>query len=132
MPTPFTVEQIRELIHSGEIVDPLVFLESIMQGQDVRRASSLQKLILKIDAATDGYISKDDWEDIIDEATFGSNYGNVELSASLLAGKTLAEYLHPKRKQIELGDIGAAGAADNEPLTELEILLFKEKFNDEF
>jgi len=38
---PITIEDLRALIHKGEVKDPLVFLESIMSGQDPRRLSSI-------------------------------------------------------------------------------------------
>lgn len=130
---PLTVKDLRELIHEGEAKDPLIFLESVMNGQDPRRLSSIYELIVEIDSFSDGDISKNDWYDIVDLVTKNFKYHVVTLSESINASKTLAEYLHAKRKQVEVngGNSASTSAADS-PLTEEEIELFKEKFNDDF
>jgi hypothetical protein len=128
-----SIKDLRELIHEGEAKDPLVFLEAVMNGQDPRRLSSIYELIMEIDAFTNGELSKDDWNEIVDHVMNRFKYHTVTLSESITASKTLAEYLHAKRKQVEVngGNSGSASVQDN-PLTEEEIELFKEKFNDDF
>lgn len=130
---PLTVKDLRALIHEGEAKDPLVFLEAVMNGQDPRRLSSIYELVTEIDSFCDGDISKSDWHDIVDLVMNDFRYHTVTLSESITASKTLAEYLHAKRKQIELngGDPTIISAHDD-PLTEEEIMLFKETFNDDF
>jgi hypothetical protein len=130
---PLTVKDLRELIHEGEAKDPLVFLEAVMNGQDPRRLSSIYELVMEIDSFSDGDISKGDWYEIVDLVMNNFKYHTVTLSESITASKTLAEYLHAKRKQVEVNGAGSGpvSAADN-PLTEEEIELFKEKFNDDF
>ncbi len=128
-----SIEDLRELIHEGEAKDPLVFLEAVMNGQDPRRLSSIYELIMEIDAFTNGDLSKGDWNEIVDHVMNRFKYHTVTLSESITASKTLAEYLHAKRKQVEVkgNNSGSTSAHDN-PLTEEEIELFKEKFNDDF
>ena len=126
-----TISQMRDLINSGEVKDPLVFLESIMNGQDPRKVSGIYKLILDINDFSDGDISREDWTEVVDYVISNFKYSTVSISESINAAKTLAEYLHPKRKQIEKVD-GASGTSVAGKLTEEEIELFKEKFNDEF
>jgi hypothetical protein len=130
---PLSIQDLRELIHEGEAKDPLVFLEAVMNGQDPRRLSSIYELVMEIDSFSDGDISKGDWYEIVDLVMNNFKYHTVTLSESITASKTLAEYLHAKRKQVEVngGNSGSASAADN-PLTDEEIELFKEKFNDDF
>jgi len=130
---PITIEDLRALIHKGEVKDPLVFLESIMSGQDPRRLSSIYELIMEIDSFTNGELSKEDWAEIVDHVNTRFKYHTVSMSESINAAKTIAEYLHPKRKQIDIGG-NNTGATDpsQQPLTAEEIELFKEKFNDEF
>jgi hypothetical protein len=113
--TPLKIEELRELIHKGEAADPLIFLESVMNG-----------------GFTNGELSPEDWNEIMDYTINHAKYKPVALSESHSAAKTLAEYLHPKRKQIEKIDPSLAGDGSHVPLTEEEIELFKEKFNDEF
>ncbi len=128
-----SIKDLRDLIHEGEAKDPLVFLEAVMNGQDPRRLSSIYELIMEIDAFTNGELSKGDWNEIVDHVMNRFKYHTVTLSESITASKTLAEYLHAKRKQVEVngGNSGSASVQDN-PLNEEEIELFKEKFNDDF
>ncbi len=130
---PLSVHQLRELINKGEAKDPLVFLESVMNGQDPRRLSRLYELVMEIDNFNDGDIPKSDWNEVVELVTDSYRYHTVSMKESLTASRTLAEYLHPKRKQVEVsGSTDGKGNSSNQPLTEEEIELFKEKFNDDF
>lgn len=132
-PKPLSIEDLRDLINKGEAKDPLVFLEAVMNGQDPRRLSSIYELICEIDSFTNGELSKSDWAEIVDHVSSRYKYHTVSLGDSLAASKTLAEYLHAKRKQVELnGAQGATADPAHHPLTAEEIELFKEKFNDDF
>ncbi len=128
-----TIEELRDLINKGEAKDPLIFLEAIMNGQDPRMQSSVYELICEIDSLTDGDVTKDDWEELVNHATDNFKYRAVSVTESTAAAKTLAEYLHSKRKHIELsGSVSDEADPNANPLTEQEIDLFKEKFNEEF
>ena len=131
-PDKLSIEDLRELIHKGEVKDPLVFLESVMTGQDPRKLSSIYELICEIDNFTDGNITKSDWSEIVDAVTANYKYHTVSLGESINASKTLAEYLYAKRKQIEINKNDTTDDISNSPLSEEEIELFKEKFNDDF
>jgi len=128
---PLSIEDLRDLIKKGESRDPLVFLESVMNGHDPRKLSSIYKLVCEIDEFTGGDLDKNDWSEIVDRVIADYKYDNVLLSESLAASKTLAEYLYPKRKQVDINGIGETEYVLN-ALTEEEIELFKEKFNDDF
>lgn len=127
-----SIENIRELIHKGEVKDPLVFLESIMNGYDLRRLSSIYELVMEIDAFTGGDIGPGEWAEIVDHVSSRYKFQTVSLSESTNAAKTIAEYLHAKRKQVDVNGAGQGNNLNNSPLTEEEIELFKEKFNDDF
>jgi len=130
---PLTILQLRDLVNQGECTDPLVFLEAVMTGQDPRKLSSIYELIMEVDSFSDGDVSKDDWHEILDHVITRFKYSTVSMADSMNASKTLAEYLHPKRKQIDInGTTDSAGDPSSHPLTEDEIDLFKEKFNDDF
>lgn len=126
-----TIEEFRDLIHKGEAKDPLVFLESVMNGQDPRNLSSIYELVMEIDSFSDESISKGDWSEVVDHVCSRYKYLTVKLHDSISASKTLAEYIHPKRKQVEVKSSSIISAREH-PLTEEEIELFKERFNDEF
>ena len=129
---PLTVEELRDLINAGEANDPLIFLESVMSGQDPRRLSDIYKLVLEIQDFSDGKPSEEDWAEIVDKVISSYKYHTVSMGESASAARTLAEYLHAKRKNVELNGGASSGSVQSDPLTEEEIELFKEKFNDEF
>lgn len=125
-----SIEKIRELIHSGEISDPLIFLESVMNGQDPRCLSEIYILVCEINDLTGGQVSGTDWADICDLVYKKYKYQSVSLSESTSAAKTLSEYLYAKRKHVDINGADDKGKNSSPPLTEEEIKLFKEKFNE--
>ena len=129
---PITVEELRDLINKGEASDPLVFLEAVMNGQDPRRLSDIYKLVLEVEDFCDGKPSDEDWAEIVDLVINRYKYYTVSMNESAQAAKTLAEYLHAKRKNVEISGGAGSGSVSGNPLTEEEIELFKEKFNDDF
>lgn len=131
---PLSIEELRDLINKGSVSDPIVFLESIMNGHDPRKLSRVYELVCEIDSFNDsGDIPRSDWNELVDLVLSEYKYQSVSLNESTSAARTVAEYLHPKRKQIETkgGSNGSSSPSDN-PLTEEEIEVFKEKFNDDF
>ena len=130
---PLTVEELRDLIRRGEAKDPLIFLEAVMNGKDPRQFSRLYKLVLDIQDFSNGSPDPSDWADVVDMVTSDFRYRPVNIGESITAAKTMSEYLYPKRKQVDLnGGAGNYSDPSSQPLTEEEIELFKEKFNDEF
>lgn len=127
-----TIEELRALINKGLAADPLVFLESVMNGQDPRKQSKLYDMVTDIDQFTDGDIPRSDWNELVNYVINNYKYQTVSMGDSMNAAKSLSEYLYPKRKQIDINDSAALGSVQTNPLTEEEIILFKEKFNDEF
>ena len=127
-----SVEELMELIHTGEAKDPLVFLESVMSGRDPRGISSIYRLVMEIDKFSGGDVSKTDWYEVVELVKNDFKYKPVTLGNSIIASKTLAEYLFPKRKQVDLSDGSGNASGNNNFLSEEEIELFKEKFNDDF
>lgn len=127
-----SIEQLRERMNQGGYSDPLVYLQAIQDGQDINKVSGIYTLIMEIDALTGGDIDAEDWAEIVDYVTNFCKYKSVPRSESIAAAKTLAEYLHPKRKQIELtGDI-AAGEGVAQPLDKDEVQLFLQTFEEEY
>lgn len=127
-----SIEQLRELINKGELKDPLIFLESIMNGQDPRGYSRIYELAVEIDEFSDGRPSKEDWSELMNEILNHCKYKMVSLNDSSAAAKTLAEYLHAKRKHVEKVESKSGEDGSFTPLTEEEVQVFKEVFNSEF
>ena len=130
MSKPLTIEQLRDLIHKGDASDPLVFLESVMNGQDPRRYSELYTLAIDIEEFSDGEPSPDDWAVMFDKIRMFCKYQHVSLSESTSAAKNIAEYLHAKRKQVEKKVSGES--APLVPLKTAEIKAFLKIYEGEF
>lgn len=128
----FNIEEFKTLIHEGKAKDPLIFLEAIMGGQDLRNLSGIYELVMDIDSFSNGAIEISEWNEVLDLVSSRYKYQTIPLSESIAAAKTISEYIHPKRKQIETSTIDNTTSPNNDPLTENEIKLFREKFNDEF
>ena len=130
---PLTVHQLREMINDGDLKDPIIFLESVMNGQDPREFGELYQLVVDIeDFCEDGVPSSSEWAEVVDLVITRFKYRSVGMNDSMVASKTLMEYLHPKKKQIEATTITQSSNHQDNPLTEEEIIMFREKFNDEF
>ena len=102
--SPITIEDLRDSINDGTSKDPLVFLESVMNGQDPRKLSSIYELVMEIDGFCNGDLSSGDWSEIVEHVDQYNKYKDVSLNESIVASKTLAEYLYAKRKQVEIKD----------------------------
>jgi hypothetical protein len=127
-----TIDNFRDLIAEGDAKDPLIFLESLMSGFDPRQLSDLYELICEIDSFTDGNISKNDWDQIVNLVTSRYKFEPVDIQTSLTAGRTLAEYVHAKKKQVEVNGKNGDYSFTIGNLTEDEIVVFREKFNEEY
>ena len=124
-----SIDELRGRIHDGECSDPIVLLESLVAGVDPRRTSELYDLIEEI--SDFGFPDDSDWQSILNLVRGKFKYDSVSISESHSAAKTLAEYLHSKRKQIDINTNNSEEASVPE-LTELEIETFKQVWNDEF
>jgi len=132
MSQKLSIIELREKIHIGQANDPLVFLEAIMTGQDPRFTSDLFNIVESIQDFTDGEPTPDDWSDLYKYVTEHMKYQEVTIAQSVNAAKSLSEYLHPKRKQIDVIGTINQDSAKIESLTIEEVELFKEKWNDEY
>lgn len=131
MSKSLNIEEFRELIHNGEASDPLIFLESVMNGQDPRRYSEIYQLALDIDDFSGGCPDPEEWGEMFDKIRTLCKYKPVSISESTAAAKTIAEYLHAKRKQVETKtSTGEQGKPAD--LTDDEIRAFLKIYEDEF
>lgn len=126
------IEEFRELISKGEASDPLVFLESIMNGQDPRRGiGNVYKFAIDCQELHEGPPDQEDWTTLLELIRTYCKYQIVKLDQSQNAAKTLAEYLHPKRKHVETSDSNGESKNVNE-LTQKEIKTFLKIYEKEF
>ena len=124
-------EDVQKLLDEGKLEGPLRMFAQVMLGQDPRHIDVLAERILEINEF--GYPDEDDWEQLVAFAETRYKHRSVDIKTSMDAAKSLAEYLHPKRKALELtGNIDAGVSAKISPLTEEEVEIFKEKFDGSF
>lgn len=126
-----SIDDLRELISQGECGDPLVLLESLSCGIDPRRTSLIKDLVDDINEFNDGNISASDWEEVVKLVNKKYDYEKVSVDVSLAAAKSLSDFLHPKRKHIDTTSTNGSSGSSTK-LTEEEIEIFKEKFNEDF
>lgn len=128
-----TTKQFRQMIESGQASDPLIFLEALMNGQDIRKTSKIHEMVSDIvDFNGDEPPNADEWRELVEAIDKEFRYDTVGLSVAFQAARTLAEYVHPKLKNLNVSGNLANGENVASDLTEEEIELFKEVFNDEF
>lgn len=132
MSPTISIKELRERISTSECVDPLIFLESIVSGQDPRVVSQLFDLVEEIQEFTGGSPDKADWKQLYTFVNEEIKYRSPTISESLSAAKALSEYLHPKRKQVEITGNTAGGIGKVEPLTIEDIKLFRERWDEEY
>ena len=126
---PINVKQYRKAVAAGQLTDPLIFLEGLVRGQDLRRPAQIYTLVMEIDES--GELDPEDWREVVRLVKKYYKYEAVTVNESQRAAMTLAEYLHPKVKSDDKGD-GQQGPAPLEPLTEEEIILLKDKWNESY
>ena len=131
MAKPLTIDQLRSLINSGNASDPLVFLESVMNGQDPRRLSKVYQLASDIEDFSEGQPTEYEWGELFQAIRDICKFNTVSLSESTAAAKTVAEYLHAKRKNVSIhtDDIGNSKVT---LLEDDEIRRFLNIYEDEF
>lgn len=133
-----TIEQFREFINLREAMDPLVFLESLMAGQDPRTLATLHHLVEEITEFDDGtdLPTIDEWETLTRLIRTKYRYHPVSLQESQQAATTLMRHLHPTLKQVHANntniDMTSAEPAAPPPLNEAEVRLFLRAFGEEF
>ena len=131
---PLSIAELRDRINRNEMVDPLVTLEAITNGQDPRQISKLYDMVMDIEEMNrpDDDINRGDWDELMDFILKHGKHDTVQIKQTLLAAKTLAEYVHPKVKNSDIvGNDGVINSVSL-PLTDDEVRTFKQVFNDEF
>lgn len=121
------------LHHRYDIMsDSLKFLESVMAGNDPRELSEIYKLMEAIEDFCGEKIGKKEWQEVKELVEARYKFETVQLSQSILAGKTLAEYQYAKKKAIDINSMVNISETHGLSLTESEIDIFEKKFNNRF
>lgn len=120
--------QVKSLCEELKIPSPVEFLTQIMGGTDPRRVSLVY---LKIKALEEEYGEQPpdewDWHELIDLIKHEYRGSIVAIDKSQDAAKQLMEYMHPKRKAVEVTQKAAQVASGK--LTKLEIRRLRKEFD---
>jgi len=127
-----SIAQLRNLIKTGKLSDPILFLEALQAGQDPRKRSEVREYVVAMDNENGGKLSDEQWEELFYRVSIECAYAPVKLDQSFAAAKILSEYLHPKLKQVDINNGEGGKGSGLTPLSVDEILLFKDWFNSEF
>lgn len=123
--------KVQTLCSELKIPSPVEFLTRIMGGTDPRRVSSVYLKIKELESEygtepPDEY----DWLDLVELIKQEYRGSIVEISKSQDAAKQLMEYMHPKRKAIEMTQV--AQVVDSTKLTRREIKNLRKAFDLDF
>jgi hypothetical protein len=134
MSTRLEPADLRIAIESKNLDDPLVFLNSIMQGHDPRALSQTYQKVLELEQVQnfEEHDPVDLCQELIELIKQDLKFEPVGVRDSINAGKILSEYVHAKRKSVEITEGTSQTNTALVPLSEAEIQEFKEIFNDEF
>lgn len=113
---------------------PLEFLTKIMGGQDPRKNSHIYKHLLQIEAQFGPGVPPPEgswhWDDMVEMIKNDYQEAPVSLQESQSAAKQVAEYVHSKKRNIQVH--AEVTNIDVTPLTAREIILFQEKFDGRY
>lgn len=128
-----TLEQnVKDFCEELKVPEPVEFLAQVMAGHDPRRLSAIYEMVLALEQQY-GESLPDEWDylELIFKIKERYQFAPVVLNESFTAARQLLEYTHAKKKQVEhSGSVLDADAIS--PLTDEEVELFMEKFNEYF
>lgn len=130
-----TIEKYRKAVAAGTLKDPLIFLDGIMNGSDLTEVSEIYEFVGDICAFNEEGMPTDaEWKKVVTLIRERMRYDVVKVSDRLRAAERLAEYIHPKLKTEESGasKVQKEGGGEFTPITEEEIVMLREKFNESY
>lgn len=121
--------KVEEVCKEHQLLDPTRLLIGLTNGVDLRKQSAIYKWLIAFEEQFGENEAPDEIEfeqlkEIIKEE---AKYAFVTLDQSLTAQKTLLEYMHPKKKSVDLTANVSSTAVT--PLKASEIRRFKRKFD---
>lgn len=131
-----SIEQRIELMcEESGTVTPIVFLKNVMDGKDPRKNSNIFKHLLHIENLygpdTPPPTGSYEWAEMVDMIKMEYQSAPVTLQESSAAVKQLAEYMHSKKRNVQVkADINITNEVL--PLTKAEVILFDKKFNTKY
>lgn len=124
-------EQLKSLSEEYGFIDPVTLLQGFANGQDLRNHSLVYLKILEMenefgDEPPDVWA----WDELVELIKDHHRFLPVERGISKDAAKTLLEYMHNKKKAVEVTDKTSSGEVTE--LTKAEIRRFNRIFKNEY
>lgn len=126
-------DNVKTICSELSVPEPIEFLTQVMAGHDPRQLSDIYQMVLKIEEEHGEHKLPDEWDyvELVYKIKERYQFFPVQLSESHTAAKQIMEYTHAKKKQVEHGGhILDSNAV--QPLTEDEIEIFLEKFDERY
>lgn len=128
IPRMSLADQVKEVCEAHKLLDPIELLTGLTNGIDLRKTSLVYEWILGFEEEA-GEDPPDDfeWAQLKELVKAEFRFRPVDISESLSAQKVLMEYLHSKKKSVDMSITSTDATV--KPLTPREVRLFKRKFN---
>lgn len=124
-------EKLKETCDELGLLDPMILLVGLANGKDLTATSLLFKWMENhISENGDEPPDEFDWFELCEIIKQHMQYCIVDESTKLNAQKTIAEYLHSKKKSLELTDKTVQASITD--LSTKEIKRFQRVFNKEY
>ena len=128
-------QRIEMMCEESGTVTPIVFLKTVMDGKDPRKNSNIYKHLLHIEnlygVDTPPPAGSYEWAEMVDMIKMEYQGAPVTLQESSAAVKQLAEYMHSKKRNIQIkSDVNITNEVTT--LTKAEVILFDKKFNSKY
>lgn len=124
-------EQLKSLSDEYGFIDPVTLLQGFANGQDLRTHNIIYEMVLELESKYgDELPDVWDYDELIELIKNEYRFLPVERGISKDAAKTLLEYMHNKKKAVEVTDKSAGGSITD--LTKAEIRRFERVFKNEY
>lgn len=124
-------EKLQKTCNDLGLVDPIILLVGFANGRDLSKSSLLYQWILQHEEENGGEPPDEfEWLELVELIKDYARFLPIPNSQMLTAQRTLAEYMHNKKKSVEITD--NTSIVESKPLSTREIRRFKRTFNKEF
>lgn len=125
-------QKIQQICADNDLQDPMVLLVAAANGIDLTRRSKLYEMLVSLEEEFIGDVPDyESWVSFIKKAKKEFRYMPISQSAQLSAQKNVAEYLHAKKKSVDV-NANANVQMQVSPLSRKEARIFTKAFNREY
>ena len=124
-------QQLKEVSEEFNFIDPVTLLQGLANGVDLRGHSKAYLWVLDHEAQNGDEIPGVwEWEDLAELIKSEFRFLPIDKGTSLQASKVLIEYMHNKKKAVEVTDKTSSGEVTE--LTRNEIKRVQKIFKNEY